>query len=358
MGLLSGAGAGEGVFREALAARVPLGGERRVAGRRGEATIRHAALGEWDPGELLAPRARRKMVGESQAVSAAFLMACADARTVDRPVRPERTGTYLGSGFGCMQTTEKYLRDLFTEGMATASPFLFAESIANSPLGHAAILLDARGPSIGFACGDASAVAAFAQAFRDVRAGRIDRAVCGGYELASPAMLEVLTRLAARAPGPTFMGDGVAAFVIEDEETALRSGASPVARIEGVGEAGDPAARPTGWSHDPEAWSAAHDGALAAWADGGSPVTAIFLHEPPTPDGARAERTASERLARERGPAELRGVHAVFGCHAAAGGFSLAAAVLAASGGDDRLLVSSGSWGGATFAIALGSPAA
>lgn len=357
LGVLSAAGQGTERFRRALESGRPLGREQSIHGPFGpSAGLLWAPLGPWDPGEHLTPRALRKMAGEARAVSTAFLMACRDADTAGRPVSPERLGTYLGSGFGCMATTEDYLKEVFSGGMATASPFLFAESLANSPLGHVAILADARGPSLGFASGDASGVTAAAQAFRDIRRGRIDRALCGGYEISSRIMVEVLARLGGRAGKRAFVGDGVAALVLEEEEMAVRSGAAVLARITGVGEAGDPAVRPTDWSHDPEVWSQAHSAALAEARHRPIPLETVFLHEPGSAAAAAAERRAAERLAAEGGPAALRGVHGIFGHHAAAGGLSLAAAALECRSAGGRVLVSAGAWGGSVAALALESP--
>ncbi len=414
--VITAAGEGVAAFDEALRRAEPLGEERVVPlprGRRGR--LRVAPLGDWDAGRHLSPRERRKMAPEAQALCSAFLAAVRDSGAADRPVPPERVGTLLGSGFGCMATTEEYLRGLFTEGMATVSPFLFAESLASSPLGHAAIQLDARGPSLALACGDASACVAISEAWRQIRRGRIDRAVCGTFELASPSLIQVVARLAAREAGPASIGDGVAAFVLEEEQQARAAGAPVLARIVGAGAAGDPRARPTDWSHDPSVWAAAHDAALAM-ADrvesrdasnrqrtgastsllesevGGVTTTRdrcnvthdgsraarvrpgsldlIYRHDPPSSRGAEAERRAIERLLAERGATRKEGlaidragderervrsarVHHVFGSYAAAGGLSIVAALLACRESPGAVLVSAGSWGGSTSALVM-----
>lgn len=354
IGLITAAGAGTGPFEEALRLGRPLGSEREVSlpgGRRKR--VRFAPLGAWDPAGLLEPRALRKMAPEAQATCAAYLMACRDAGTGDRPLPPERVGTYLGSGFGCMQTTEDYLADIFGEGMATASPFLFSESLASAPLGHAAILLDARGPSIGVACGDASAASAVGLAWREIGKGRLDRAICGSMELPSPALIHVLARLGARGRTIPSIGAGVAALVLEAGETARETGAAILARVDGTGEAADPSARATDWSHDPRAWSAALDAALAPSGDRPHPLRAIHPHEPASEGAFRAEALAVERLVAERGGVRAPGTRAVFGSFAAAGGLGVAAAILSCRSAPGRILVSSGSWGGATAALAL-----
>lgn len=379
--VISAAGGGVAPFREALRTGKPLGEEREIALPRGKRSrIRVAPLGAWDAGEHLSPRELRKMAPESQAVCTAFMEANRDSGAPGRPLQADRVGTYLGSGFGCTRTTENYLRGIFTEGMATASPFLFSESLASSPLGHAAIHLDARGPSIALAGGDAAAVAAVAEGWREIRRGRIDRAICGGFELAGPTLIEVLARLMEHGAHPGSIGDGVAAFVLEEEKQARAGGAPLLARIVGAGAAGDPRARRTDWSHDPAAWAAAHDAAMAhagraaalAPPGGGAPpvqvgraapatqrgssvtrIGCVYRHDPPSHGAAEAERRSIERLQVERGVERTEGVHGVFGSYAAAGGLSIAAAILACDEAGGPVLVSAGSWGGATAAIVI-----
>jgi len=399
LSVITAAGGGAEAFAAAISEGRPLGEEREIALPRGRRRrIRVASLGAWEAGEHLSPRELRKMAPESQAVCAAFIAANRGSGAPGRPVPAERVGTYLGSGFGCTRTTEDYLRGLFTEGMATVSPFLFAESLASSPLGHAAIHLDARGPSIALAGGDAAAVAAVAEGWRAIRRGRIDRAICGGFELAGPTLIEVLARLMEHGSPSSFIGDGVAAFVLEEEEQARAGGAPLLARIVGAGAAGDPRAPRTDWSHDPAAWAAAHDAALAhasrdatlaqTWSavparagrdttlsDAGAPATpsgfrnshdplsraggaasrlqCVFRHDPPSPAAAEAERRSIERLQAERGASRTEGVHGIFGSYAAAGGLSIAAAILACEESGGLVLVSAGSWGGSTSALVL-----
>jgi 3-oxoacyl-[acyl-carrier-protein] synthase II len=356
VGVISAAGTGTSSFEEALERGDPLGVEQVISLPRGRSRpVRLAGVNAFDLQEFLSPRMGRRMAEEAQMGSSAFLLACREARTDERPVEPERLGTYLGSGFGCMRTTEEYLKGLLGEGLATASPFLFTESLANSPLGHAAIILDARGPSIGIAGGDGSAVPAVAEGWRAIRKGRIDRAICGGLELASPTMTQLLVRLSVRGGRQAFLGEGATALVLESEETARAGGAHVLAEVLGAGQAGDPAARPTGWSQDPAAWASAQESALACAEEPGAPLRVVFRHDPPGSGAADAERLSLERLSAERGSLQVRSVHRTFGSYAAAGGLSVAAGAIACLRKPGRVLVSAGSWGGATSALLMAS---
>jgi 3-oxoacyl-[acyl-carrier-protein] synthase II len=358
---ITAAGAGPDTILPALRGESPLGTVEEIALARGRrARVRVARLPEIDPGSLIPAGALRRMSPESRAVVWTCLMAVRDAGAENRAFAPERTGTFTGSGFGCIRTTAEYLDGIFREGLAAASPLLFAESLASAPLGHAAIALGARGTSLAFVSGDASMTAALGAAWRAVRAGRVDRAVCVSFELMPLPLLPLLARLAARrARGrEIFVGEGLVALVLEDLDRARASGARVHAELIGVGSEGDPAARPTDWSHDVESWAGAHARALRHAEGAARRIGRIFRHGPPSPGAAQAESRAIERLAAGSRPAEILDVHAIFGAHAAAGGISVAAAALSARSCEGLVLVSAGSWGGATSAAVIGAPPA
>ncbi|MBI3447444.1 MAG: hypothetical protein HY049_00785 [Acidobacteria bacterium] len=336
------AGEGTSALEAALVKGEPLGG-------------RVARMAGFDPERALKGGAARRMSAESRVVTASFLAAAADAGCAARPVPPERTGTFLGSAFGSLSVTCDYLRGILQDGMAAASPALFAESLASAPLGHATMALDARGPSFGFTSGDVSMIAALDEARRAIESGRIDRAYVAAFELMPDVLIELFSRLAVRGGRPLHAGEGVATLVLEGEETARETGAKVRGAVSGTALAGDPAASPTDWSHDPRAWGAPCDRALAqaAAAEGSlPPLAAIVIQAPPSP-AARAERSALDGILTARGRAEIVDVHRVVGDFAGAGGIAIAAAVILARRRGGHVLVSAGSWGGATGAAVI-----
>lgn len=354
MSVLSGAGTTVGAFREVLERGESLGVEEQVSlPRGGRRSIRRIALRGFQPGDWIPPNRLRKMSVEAQVVTVSFLAAWKEAGAAERAVPPERTGTYLGTGFGSMLTTAMYLRGIFTDGLDAASPILFSESLANSPLGHVAIRLDARGPSIGLAGGDAGFLVALGEACRALRGGRIDRAVCGGYEGISREILGIIARLSSRTGEIPPIGEGAVAFVLEEMEAARSSGAPILAELIALGEAGDPKARPTDWSHDPRAWSAAHERALRHLST--PRLRTVVRHGPPSPRAREAEATALDRLEGSHGAPRVREVHRFLGSYAASGGLTAAAAVLACGEEKGSVLVSGGAWGGSTVAAVISS---
>jgi 3-oxoacyl-[acyl-carrier-protein] synthase II len=262
---------------------------------------------------------------------------------------PEARGTFLGTGYGCTDTTWDYLEGVFRDGMATASPFLFAESVANAPSGHSAIELNARGACVTLTCGDASAAAATIVAEKALREDRLELAYCGGLELMSAPLLNALALLG----GPSFVGEGAACLVLETLESARRRGARVVAEVAGTGMASDPVASATGWTVRPEPIQAAMQRALesAARLDAGSParIGKVMLHACGCPQSDEAEKRAAETICPG---APHDSVTPVVGTHAAAGGLALLAAGLdAAQSGS--VLVSAHAWGGSAYALIL-----
>jgi len=352
VGIIAPTGVTSPPFLEAIRQGRPLGNLETVERPRGGSRlVRVARVQAFQPERILDPRALRRLSVESRVVTAAFLLASRHAACGGRPTAPERTGTFLGTGFGSLATTAEYLRGLYQDGMAGASPTLFSESLASAPVGHAAIDLDARGPSMALAGGDASMIGALDEAVRSIGAGRVDRAIAGGLDLMPPILVGLLARLAIPSDVEMHVGEGAAALVLESEDFARATEADVLAEVRGVALSGDPKARPTDWSHDPEAWSRAMELALAT--SPGEKLASVYRHGPPSPGAARAEGRALEMILARRGRAEVHDVHRVVGSLAAAGGFNLAAAVLAASRGDGIALVSAGSWGGATGAAVI-----
>jgi 3-oxoacyl-(acyl-carrier-protein) synthase len=365
LGCVGPAGVGVGPFQASLAGEGPRPPSILVETPRGRhRALRLAAIPPFHRQAFLPAGKLRRMGELSQLWVIACLLARSDAgwdSTGTSFPPPERRGIFLGTGFGCLDTTSEYLEGMFRDGAAMASPFLFAESVANAPAGHSAIELDARGANITLTCGDASAALALERGARWIRDGRLEMAWCGGVETMPQALLRVLARL----DSPEFVGEGCASFLLETLEGARGRKAPIYAEIRGAALGSDPGALALEWSRDPEAISRNLRRALAACGREeprpAPPIAKVFLHAPGEPLSDAAEEAALERI--------LPGVDRVAvsrktGTFAAAGGFSLAAAALEArsrsrgTAGEGSLLVSSFSWGGGLSALVFLCPGA
>jgi 3-oxoacyl-[acyl-carrier-protein] synthase II len=347
VGVLSPAGVGVEAFQSALSAGRPLGETLERPGRHGRArTLTVAQIPRFDREHYLSARSLRRMGELSQLWTLACLLARSDAG-LDRQepsAAPEMRGTFLGTGLGCTDTTWEFLEGMFKDGMSTASPYLFAESVASAPAGHSAIEMDARGTCVTLTCGDASAAAALGTAARALRDGRLEMAYCGGAEV----MTEPVLRALAPLGGPSHLGEGAVCLVLETAQCAKNRNARILAEVSGLGLASDPHAPATSWSRDPQVFSLAMRRALAgAGREEKTRVGSVLLHACGWQDSDEAERVAGETVC----PGVRQwAITPVFGTYAASGGLALAAAVLQTRG-HGPILLHAHAWGGSAYAL-------
>ena len=351
VGVICPAGLGVEAFQSALSAGRPLGEVMERPGRHGRArSLRVAKLPTFDRTRYLPARSLRRMGELSQIWTLACLLARTDAGFGEggEMSPPEKRGTFLGTGLGCTDTTWEYLEGMFRDGMAAASPYLFAESVANAAAGHSAIEVDARGTCVTLTCGDASAAAALGTAARALRDGRLDLAYCGGVEL----MTEPLLRVLAPLGGPSHLGEGAVCLLLETFQLARSRNARILAEVCGVGLASDPSAPAASWSSDPQVFTLAMGRALAApGSESGKATTplvgSLLLHACGWKASDEAERAAGDAVC-PRVPQWA--ITPIFGTHAAAGGMALAAAVLE-TGRYGSILLNAHAWGGGAYSL-------
>lgn len=269
-----------GQGREALARALSLGkpvvsevdrraGAHRETGSRLAALVRDRDFSRW-----IAPAAGRRMSLPSKLVVAAARMALAEAGLSATDTSASRVGVYLSTTFGAGQFTELLLRQVLLEGAETAQPFYFSECVANAPAAQLAIAIGARGPNMMLTQRESGPILAVARAAQAVREGRVDRALAGAVEEATPLLHALLDRFGALAteesgrpemPRPFdqrrngfLAGEGASILVLEREDAARARGAVALARI--------------GWS------GAAFDATagVADWGDGHAPLAAAL----------------------------------------------------------------------------------
>jgi 3-oxoacyl-[acyl-carrier-protein] synthase II len=348
IGCVGPAGADVASLQAALRSRKPLGAPETIEStgrRRREITV--ARLAPVERGRFIPAGKLRRMGEVSQVWTIACLLARADAGLDHDGIHhePDTRGTYLGTGYGCIDTTWDFLAGLIREGAATASPFLFSESVANAPAGHSAIELDTRGAAVSFTCGDASATIAVGAAVRAIREDRVRMAYCGGIELLPAPLLRVLAGL-----GCSSVGEGCVCLILESFDAARRRGARIYAEIVGAGSASDPGTSATEWSRDARAHKESMRRAIE---HAGGGARGVFLHACGDVAADAAEREAVEAVLPA---AETRETTSIFGTLAAAGGFNLAAAVLEAPS-TGSVLLNASSWGGSVASLLLESRA-
>ncbi|MEM7051347.1 MAG: beta-ketoacyl synthase N-terminal-like domain-containing protein [Acidobacteriota bacterium] len=262
MGVLSAEGVGRAPLAAALAAgrgsRRPMEPFAGLPPRDGAATLAGrlptVPFQQWIP-----PLVGRRMSPPSRfAVTAARL--ALDEAGYDLPETPDRdTGVVSATAFGPMSFTERLLDQVFGEGPAAASPFLFTECVANAPAAQISIQCRLAGPNLTVCQREASPLLMMARGAGELRAGRAGRMVVAAVEEMTPLIFAVLDRFRAlarpcdgveearpfdRRRNGFIASEGATVLVLEPEE---RAGERGRLRLAAWGSAFDGTAGRSGW---------------------------------------------------------------------------------------------------------------
>jgi|CXWL01.1.fsa_nt_gi 3-oxoacyl-[acyl-carrier-protein] synthase II len=203
----------------------------------------------FEPSEVLGDRNLRPVDRTGRLLLVAVHEALADsAWDADRRTAHE-TGLALGTNFCSLRTIAEFDRRAVERGPAAASPIDFANCVINAAAGQAAIWFGLRGASSTHAAGEASGLAALADAAHQIRSGRADAMLAAGAEeLCHESFLGYVRagRLGQR-PVPFdrhrdgfALGEGAAVLMLEEASAAAARGARRLGVVRGHGAACDP----------------------------------------------------------------------------------------------------------------------
>jgi 3-oxoacyl-[acyl-carrier-protein] synthase II len=167
----------------------------------------------------------------------------------------DRAGVIWGAGIGGLQTFFEETRS-FQEENPRFSPFFIPKMIANIAGGLISIRYHFRGPNFTTVSACASASHAMIEAFNLIRMGKADVMITGGSEAAvneaGVAGFNSMRALSTRNDDPKtasrpfdkdrdgfVIGEGSAAFIMEEYEYAVRRGAKIYAEMVGGGMSAD-----------------------------------------------------------------------------------------------------------------------
>ena len=199
---------------------------------------------DWDPSPYYdSPKdARRADPCEQYAIAAAIeAMAQAGELSAD----PARIGTIFGTGVGGIQTLEEQISIRIEKGERRVSPFLVPMIMANASGAAVSMRFGLRGPNETICTACAAGTHALTYAARLIAWGIADAAVAGGTEHAATitalAGFGNMTALSTTGTSRPFdvdrdgfvMGEGAAAFVLEEMDAALARGATILGEIVG-----------------------------------------------------------------------------------------------------------------------------
>jgi len=178
-------------------------------------------------------------------------MALEDANLVDVELG-ERAGVIIGVGMGGVGQVEHYTRILDEKGYKRVTPFFIPMIIPNMAAGQVAILFGAKGPNLAVCTACAAGNHAIGEAYRMIKNGLIDIAICGGTEsLITPltvAGFSVMKALSTRNDEPEkasrpfdakrdgfVIAEGSGILVLEELTQAQKRGAKVYAELIGYG---------------------------------------------------------------------------------------------------------------------------
>ncbi|MGE5640809.1 MAG: beta-ketoacyl-[acyl-carrier-protein] synthase family protein, partial [Clostridia bacterium] len=219
--------------------------------------VQVGALASWDPQPLFSPGEAVNIDRVSQfAIAAAGQAISASGLALDGEDR-NRIGVHWGTGMGGAHTLEASYRTLYEKHEWRTRPLTVVMAMNNAAGSNVAVRHGLRGPFANFSTACSSSAMALGEAMRTIAAGRADAMVAGGSEaLLTPGTLAAWQALRTLAPadaenpaasckpfdkrrGGLVLGEGGAAFVLEEESHARSRGARILAFLTGYGNACD-----------------------------------------------------------------------------------------------------------------------
>jgi len=185
----------------------------------------------------------------------AAIQAMNDANIKEGDYDPYRFSVIVGSGVGGVGTVEDESLKFAEKGPSRVSPFYVPMIISNILPGQIAIKYNCKGSALAVVTACTSGTNAIGEAYRQIKSGYADAAVCGGSEagitkagVAGFINMKALTtsKDPSRASIPFdaersgfVIGEGSAMLVLEELESAKRRGAKIYAEIVGYGSTCD-----------------------------------------------------------------------------------------------------------------------
>jgi 3-oxoacyl-[acyl-carrier-protein] synthase II len=242
-------------FHRALCEARP--GIRRLAPETAQGSgVQVGALTDWTPAPLLAEAEAANLDRSTQFALGAAAQALATSG-LDVTRAPERVGVYWGTGLGGAHTLESAYKQIYGAGQWRTRPLTVVMAMNNAAGSNVAVRHGLRGPFANYATACSSSAMALGEAMRTIQAGRADAIVAGGSEaLLTPGTLAAWQALRTLAPADPenaaasckpfdkrrsglVLGEGAAAFVLEDYSRAAARGAPILAILTGYGNSCD-----------------------------------------------------------------------------------------------------------------------
>jgi 3-oxoacyl-[acyl-carrier-protein] synthase II len=237
VGVVASCGTGREAFWAGLL-RTPGTGMRRVD--------------DLDATALFGPKEIRRVDRFSQFAALAAHEALADAGGVEAlGADPDRTGVFVGTGVGGLETLEAQIKVALEKGLQRVSPFLVPMMMANSAAAGISMRYGFRGPCEDTVTACAAGTHSIANGGRLIATGRCDVVVAGASEapltetgIAGFANMTALSTSGVSMPFDAkrdgfVIAEGGAIVILEELERARRRGAHIYAELAGAGSNAD-----------------------------------------------------------------------------------------------------------------------
>lgn len=255
-GVISPLGTGLLEFHRALAEA--RSGIRRLPQEiTGSSGVQVGALVDWNPVPLFKEAEAANLDRVSQFALAAAAEALASSRLELASAERTRIGVYWGTGMGGAHTMEAAYKQAYGAHEWRLRPLTVVMGMNNAAGSNVAVRHSLGGPFANFSTACSSSAMALGEAMRTIAAGRADAIVAGGAEaLLTPGTLAAWQALRTLAPADAanpaasckpfdkrraglVLGEGAAAFVLEDEAHARARGATIHGFLTGYGNSCD-----------------------------------------------------------------------------------------------------------------------
>ena len=220
--------------------------------------VQVGAAVDWNPAGLFKEAEAANLDRVAQfALSAAGQAINASGLLADERMPRDRVGVSWGTGMGGAHTTEASYKQVYGAGEWRVRPLTVVMGMANAAGSNVAVRHGLRGPFGNYSTACSSSAMALGEAMRAIVSGRADAMVAGGAEaLLVPGVLVAWQALRTLAPADAgnpaasckpfdkrraglVLGEGAAAFVLEEESHARARGAHIYGLLTGYGNSCD-----------------------------------------------------------------------------------------------------------------------
>lgn len=202
-----------------------------------------AATVQFDAAAHFEPPRQRMLDRVSQLALVAARRALDDAEARLTATERTRTGVFIGTGMGGINTIDEGYQTLYGEDSDRIKPFMIFMGMYNAPAAWIAIEHGLTGPNLTYSTACSSSAVAIGEAWLKLAHGELDLAVAGGAEaplslgsmkawealrtVAAPDALDVSTSCKpfSKNRSGLVLGEGAAVLVLEPWERAAARGA-------------------------------------------------------------------------------------------------------------------------------------